>query len=62
MAFFFIAGGDNAGLAEARNNQKDFRDSTTARIWVPVIRLIPPSTMGGKASFQYVASDQLVLP
>jgi hypothetical protein len=62
MAFFFIAGGDNAGLSEARNNQKDFYDSTTARIWVPVIRLIPPSVISGNASFQYVASDQLVSP
>ncbi|MGL6243276.1 halovibrin HvnC [Pseudomonas sp.] len=62
MAFFFIAGGDNAGLSEARGNQKDFYDSTTAKIWVPVIRLTPPSTISGNARFQYVASDQLILP
>ncbi|MCX2546472.1 halovibrin HvnC [Pseudomonas sp. COW5] len=62
MAFFFIAGGTNAGLAEAQGNQKDFYDSTTARIWVPVIRLFPPSTPSAEATFQYVESDQLVKP
>ena len=62
MAFFYIAGGANAGLVEAQGNQKDFYDSTSARIWVPVIRLYPPSTPAAEATFQYVESDQLVKP
>ncbi|TBN35547.1 halovibrin HvnC [Pseudomonas sp. BGI-2] len=62
MAFFYIFGGNNDGLEEARNNQKDFYDSTNPRIWVPVIRLIPSSLRSGNASFQYAASDQLVSP
>ncbi|WP_460090776.1 halovibrin HvnC [Pseudomonas sp. S2_E02] len=62
MAFFYIAGGDNAGLSQARDNQKDFYDSTTSRIWVPVIRLYPPSTSAHDATFQYVDTDQLIKP
>ncbi|MBC3778301.1 halovibrin HvnC [Pseudomonas sp. SWRI99] len=62
MAFFFVAGGSNAGLAEAQGNQKDFYDSTTARLWVPVIRLFPPSTVADQARFEYVEADQLVKP
>ncbi|KHA70414.1 halovibrin HvnC [Pseudomonas chlororaphis] len=62
MAFFFIAGGGNAGLPEAQGNQQDFYNSTTRRIWVPVIRLFPPSTPTSEATFQYVESDQLVKP
>ncbi|WP_122612276.1 halovibrin HvnC [Pseudomonas viridiflava] len=62
MAFFFIAGGGNAGLPEAQGNQKDFYNSTTRRIWVPVIRLFPPSTPTSEATFQYVESDQLIRP
>lgn len=62
MAFFFIVGGSNAGLPAAQGSQQDFYNSTIRRIWVPVIRLFPPSTPTSEATFQYVESDQLVKP
>lgn len=60
MAFFFVAGGDNAGLADARYNQRDFYNSTNPRIVVPIIRLTPANSAAASATFSYVASDQAV--
>ncbi|OAB53191.1 hypothetical protein [Pseudomonas thivervalensis] len=60
MAFFFVAGGDNAGLADARYNQRDFYNSTNPRIVVPIIRLTPANSAAGSATFTYVVSDQAV--
>ncbi|MBV4552360.1 halovibrin HvnC [Pseudomonas sp. SWRI102] len=60
MAFFFVAGGDNAGLADARYNQRDFYNSTDPKIVVPIIRVTPASSATGSATFAYVASDQEV--
>lgn len=56
-AFFFIAG-NAAGLASAKLDQQDFR--TTANRWVPVIRWQPATSIGGRATFTYVESDQAI--
>ncbi|WP_219097438.1 halovibrin HvnC [Pseudomonas sp. UMAB-40] len=60
-AFFFISGGDNQGLADAQYNQRDFYNSTNPKIVVPIIRLTPPASSTGTATFTYVASDQVVV-
>ncbi len=60
MAFFFIAGGSNEGLADAQYNQRDFYNSTNPKIFVPIIRLTPPVNATGTATFAYVAADQVV--
>lgn len=60
MAFFFVAGGTNEGLADARYNQRDFYNSTNPKIIVPIIRLTPANTAAGSATFTYVAADQAV--
>ncbi|MNG17678.1 hypothetical protein D3C84_1016820 [compost metagenome] len=60
MAFFFIAGGTNEGLADARYNQRDFYNSTNPKIVVPIIRLTPATSANGKATFTYNAADQAV--
>ncbi|MBV4484810.1 halovibrin HvnC [Pseudomonas sp. SWRI153] len=62
MAFFFIAGGSNAGLADAQYNQKDFYNSTSPKMVVPIIRLTPATTVAGKATFTYITADQVVTP
>lgn len=60
MAFFFISGGTNQGLADAQYNQRDFYNSTNPKIIVPIIRLTPPTSATGTADFKYVAADQAV--
>ncbi|RON53943.1 hypothetical protein [Pseudomonas frederiksbergensis] len=60
MAFFFVAGGTNAGLADAQYNQRDFYNSTNPQIVVPIVRLTPATSATGIASFSYVAADQVV--
>ncbi|WP_282411533.1 halovibrin HvnC [Pseudomonas sp. PS02303] len=60
MAFFFIAGGSNEGLADAQYNQRDFYNSTNPKIFVPIIRLTPPVNATGTATFAYIAADQVV--
>ncbi|URM26549.1 hypothetical protein LLY42_21930 [Pseudomonas frederiksbergensis] len=60
MAFFFISGGTNQGLADAQYNQRDFYNSTNPKIVVPIIRLTPPTSATGTADFKYVAADQAV--
>ncbi|UZE15327.1 halovibrin HvnC [Pseudomonas sp. B21-054] len=60
MAFFFVAGGTNAGLADARYNQRDFYNSTNPKIVVPIIRLTPANSAAESATFSYVAADQAV--
>ncbi|MET0849386.1 MAG: halovibrin HvnC [Pseudomonas sp.] len=60
MAFFFIAGGSNEGLADAQYNQRDFYNSTNPKIVVPIIRLTPPINATGTATFTYIAADQVV--
>ena len=60
MAFFFVAGGANEGLADARYNQRDFYNSTNPRIVVPIIRVIPANSAAESATFSYVAADQAV--
>jgi hypothetical protein len=60
MAFFFIAGGTNAGLADAQYNQRDFYNSTTPKIVVPIIRLTPATSAAAPAAFTYSATDQAV--
>lgn len=60
MAFFYIYGGTNAGLAEAQYNQQDFYNSTSPKIVVPIIRLIPADSADGNSSFAYAPADQVV--
>ncbi|MGE8188269.1 halovibrin HvnC [Pseudomonas sp. NPDC086278] len=60
MAFFFVAGGSNQGLADAQYNQRDFYNSTNPKIVVPIIRLTPAASASESASFSYVAADQVV--
>jgi hypothetical protein len=60
MAFFYIYGGDNKGLADAQYNQKDFHNSTNPKIVVPIIRLTPSAANIGTATFTYDAADQAV--
>lgn len=60
MAFFFIAGGANAGLADAQYNQRDFYNSTNPKIIVPIIRVTPANSATESATFTYVAADQVV--
>ncbi|WP_025110038.1 hypothetical protein [Pseudomonas sp. H1h] len=60
MAFFFIAGGTNAGLADAQYNQRDFYNSTNPKIVVPIIRLTPAASAAAPATFTYSAADQAV--
>ncbi|MBV4462690.1 halovibrin HvnC [Pseudomonas sp. SWRI79] len=60
MAFFYIYGGTNAGLAEARYNQQDFYNSTNPRIVVPIVRLTPAASADGNSSFAYAQADQVV--
>jgi hypothetical protein len=62
MAFFFIAGGGNAGLPDAQYNQRDFYNSTNPKIIVPIIRVTPATSSTGSATFTYVAADQAVNP
>lgn len=62
MAFFFIAGGTNEGLADAQYNQRDFYNSTNPKIVVPIIRLTPATSITGSATFTYNAADQQVRP
>ena len=62
MAFFFIAGGGDAGLNDARYNQSDFYNSTNPKIIVPIIRVTPATSSTGSATFTYVAADQAVNP
>lgn len=58
-AFFYISGNQD-GLNSARNNQKDFSDNTTNKIWVPIIALTLPSTQSQNATFKYNSADQLI--
>ncbi|KAB0507012.1 hypothetical protein [Pseudomonas lini] len=60
MAFFYIAGGTNAGLADAQYNQRDFYNSTNPKVVVPIIRLTPATSATGIATFAYAATDQVV--
>jgi hypothetical protein len=60
MAFFYVYGGANAGLADAQYNQRDFYNSTNPRILVPIIRLTPSASNGGAASFTFAPADQVV--
>jgi hypothetical protein len=60
MAFFYIYGGTNAGLAEARYNQRDFYNSTNPKIVVPIVRLTPAASADGNSSFSYAPADQVV--
>ncbi|MBD0686317.1 MULTISPECIES: hypothetical protein [unclassified Pseudomonas] len=62
MAFFFVAGGTNTGLADAQYNQRDFYNSTNPKIIVPIIRLVPATSATASATFTYVAADQVVKP
>ncbi|MBC3778304.1 halovibrin HvnC [Pseudomonas sp. SWRI99] len=61
LAFFYISGGsDPKPLADAKYNQRDFYNSTNPKRWVPIIRLLPPNSATGTATFTYVATDQEV--
>jgi hypothetical protein len=60
MAFFYITGGTNAGLADAQYNQRDFYNSTNPKIIVPIIGLTPATSAAGAAKFSYAAADQAV--
>ncbi|MET1070108.1 MAG: halovibrin HvnC [Pseudomonas prosekii] len=60
MAFFYIAGGTNAGLADAQYNQRDFNNSTNPKIVIPIIRLTPANSSTATATFAFVAADQVV--
>ncbi|ABA74630.1 MULTISPECIES: hypothetical protein [Pseudomonas] len=60
MAFFYIAGGTNAGLADAQYNQRDFYNSTNPKIVVPIIALTPANSVTDKATFSFLAGDQAV--
>lgn len=54
-AFFYLVG-SQAGLTEARYNQKDLKD--THGIIIPIIRLKLPDTPTSEASFTYDPADQ----
>lgn len=58
-AFFYLSG-NQTGLASAQSNQKDFYNSTTNNIWVPVIEVRLPSTQSQDATFSYNSGDQLI--
>ncbi|TNF82458.1 halovibrin HvnC [Pseudomonas sp. ICMP22404] len=60
LAFFYIAG-NSKGLADAQYNQRDFYNSTSPKIVVPIIRLTPAASLGGKASFSYSAEEQALV-
>jgi hypothetical protein len=61
MAFFYIYGGtDTKPLADAQYNQRDFYNSTNPKIVVPIIRLTPPTSATGVATFTFAAADQVV--
>ncbi|MDR6959476.1 hypothetical protein J2W43_003473 [Pseudomonas brassicacearum] len=60
MAFFYIPGGPNLGLADAQYNQLDFYNSTNPKISVPIIRMTPANAITDKATFTFVAADQAV--
>lgn len=60
MAFFYIYGGTNAGLADAQYNQRDFYNSTSPKIVVPIIRLIPANSASENSSFAYAPADQVL--
>ncbi|MBK5554115.1 halovibrin HvnC [Pseudomonas sp. TH03] len=62
MAFFYVQGGPNTALADARYNQQDFYNSTNPHITVPIIRLTLPASSTGTANFSYVAADQVLAP
>ncbi|MFL6536123.1 MAG: hypothetical protein ACJ8G8_22670, partial [Pseudomonas sp.] len=59
LAFFYIDGYPK-GLDEAKYNQRDFYNSTNPKILIPIIRLTPASSLNGKASFAYIATDQAI--
>lgn len=59
QAFFYLSG-SSAGLSNAQKNQKDFYNSTTNNIWVPVIALKLPSSRTDNATFTFNAGDQLI--
>lgn len=56
-AFFYIST-SSAGLAAAKNDQLDLKN--TAGVSIPVIAITLPSTVSGTASFLYSAADQAV--
>ncbi|MDF4003243.1 hypothetical protein P3W33_07520 [Luteibacter sp. PPL552] len=55
---FFYTNGSASGRSSAQNDQRDFR--ATAGRWVPVIRWTPATSLGGRARFEYNASDQAI--
>jgi hypothetical protein len=59
QAFFYL-NGSSAGLSTAQQNQQDFYNSTTKKIWVPVIKLTLPTSQSADATFTYSLDDQLV--
>jgi len=59
QAFFYV-NGSNAGKTSAQNNQKDYFNSTTNNIWIPVIKITLPATTSDDASFIYSKMDQLI--
>ena len=56
-AFFYV----NGGVENAKIDQKKFFDRTGGLV-VPIIRLTLPASSTGKATFEYLSSDQAVLP
>lgn len=59
-AFFFLSG-NNAALADAQANQRDFYNAS-GHLWVPIIRITLPVVTTGVAIFVYTESDQAVHP
>lgn len=57
-AFFYLSG--TAGLNNAQQNQKDFYNSTTNAVWIPVIEMILPASENDEARFEYLPADQLI--
>jgi hypothetical protein len=59
MALFYIAGSPAVALADAKWNQRDFYNWTSPRIVVPIIKVTLPTTVTGRARFEYIEADQV---
>ncbi|WP_460090772.1 halovibrin HvnC [Pseudomonas sp. S2_E02] len=59
LAFFYLGSStDPKQLADAKYNQRDFYNSTSAKVIVPIIRVELAASATGTATFTYSAADQ----
>lgn len=60
MEAFFYVSGSSSGLTSAQNNQKDYFESTTSSIDIPIIEMKLPASPSEDVQFIYNESDQYI--